>query len=863
MKTADIRQGFIDFFESKEHRFVRSAPVVPFDDPTLLFTNAGMNQFKPIFLGESDPEFLRVVNSQKCIRVSGKHNDLEEVGLDAFHHTFFEMLGNWSFGDYYKAEAIQWSWELFTDVWGLDKNRLWASVYKDDDEAFDLWTEVTDIAHDRVLRFGKKDNFWEMGETGPCGPCSEIHYFVGSDPEKQSSAGVNANDEYWELWNLVFIQSERHEDGSLSDLPAKHVDTGAGLERIACVLQGKTSNYDTDLFLPIIEKLEELAGSSYEKDPVPHRVIADHIRMLCFAIADGALPSNEGRGYVLRRILRRAARFGRNLDLHEPFLYKLVPAVGDIMGDTFPEVVEKLTHLELVIGTEETSFNQTLDRGLSHFDKMVVGLGGKEISGAEAFRLYDTYGFPLDLTQLMAREQGLSVDGSGFDEAMAAQRQQGRESGKFQRDAQALDWDVVSEGEDSKFLGYETLKSQADIRRYAVSNGQTLVVLDRTPFYAESGGQVGDTGRIESAGVDLAVLDVQKDGESFIHICSGSLDGQALKGSAVTCTVDGTRRQHIRRNHTATHLLHAALKQVLGDHVQQAGSLVHPDYLRFDLTYFEKITPDHIVEIENIVNEEILLNRELRVSVKAFDEAKKEGVVAMFGEKYGDRVRVVAAGDFSKELCGGTHVDRTGDIGLFKITEESSLAAGVRRMVAVTGKHAVSLAQKQTETLTDLQSLLNCATDQLSERVEKLLADRKDLGKKLKQRQALDGSDISGWVANADRVGEYQFVLELADAADLDNLKQLGDQLLSKIKSGIGILFYTGEKKPSAVVVVTRDLNERGLKAGSLAKEIGALMGGGGGGKPHLATAGGRDLQLVKVAMESTRELVRGKLNNL
>ena len=429
MKTADIRQGFIDFFESKEHRFVRSAPVVPFDDPTLLFTNAGMNQFKPIFLGESDPEFLRVVNSQKCIRVSGKHNDLEEVGLDAFHHTFFEMLGNWSFGDYYKAEAIQWSWELFTDVWGLDKNRLWVSVYKDDDEAFDLWTEVTDIAHDRVLRFGKKDNFWEMGETGPCGPCSEIHYFVGSDPEKQSSAGVNANDEYWELWNLVFIQSERHEDGSLSDLPAKHVDTGAGLERIACVLQGKTSNYDTDLFLPIIEKLEELADSSYEKDPVPHRVIADHIRMLCFAIADGALPSNEGRGYVLRRIIRRAARFGRNLDLHEPFLYKLVPAVGDIMGDTFPEVVEKLTHLELVIGTEETSFNQTLDRGLSHFDKMVAGLGGKEISGAEAFRLYDTYGFPLDLTQLMAREQGLSVDGSGFDEAMAAQRQQGRESG--------------------------------------------------------------------------------------------------------------------------------------------------------------------------------------------------------------------------------------------------------------------------------------------------------------------------------------------------------------------------------------------------------------------------------------------------
>ena len=398
MRAADIRQGFIDFFEKREHRFVRSAPVVPIDDPTLLFTNAGMNQFKPIFLGESEPGSLRAVNTQKCIRVSGKHNDLEEVGLDGFHHTFFEMLGNWSFGDYYKAEAIQWSWELFTGVWGLDKDRLWATVYEEDDAAFTLWSEVTDIGPDRILRSGKKDNFWEMGETGPCGPCSEIHYFVGSDPGEQSAAGVNTSNEYWELWNLVFIQNERHADGSLSDLPAKHVDTGAGLERIACVIQGKDTNYDTDLFVPIIKKLEGLAGSSYEKDPVPHRVIADHIRMLCFAIADGALPSNEGRGYVLRRILRRAARFGRMLDLHDPFIYKLVPVIGETMGEAFPEVAEKETHIELVIGTEETSFNKTLDRGLVHFDRLVSGLGEKEIPGPDAFRLYDTYGFPLDLT---------------------------------------------------------------------------------------------------------------------------------------------------------------------------------------------------------------------------------------------------------------------------------------------------------------------------------------------------------------------------------------------------------------------------------------------------------------------------------
>ena len=440
MRAADIRQGFIDFFEKREHRFVRSAPVVPIDDPTLLFTNAGMNQFKPIFLGESEPGSLRAVNTQKCIRVSGKHNDLEEVGLDGFHHTFFEMLGNWSFGDYYKAEAIQWSWELFTGVWGLDRDRLWATVYEEDDEAFTLWSEVTDIGPDRILRSGKKDNFWEMGETGPCGPCSEIHYFVGSDPGEQSPAGVNTSNEYWELWNLVFIQNERHADGSLSDLPAKHVDTGAGLERIACVIQGKDTNYDTDLFVPIIKKLEGLAGSSYEKDPVPHRVIADHIRMLCFAIADGALPSNEGRGYVLRRILRRAARFGRMLDLNDPFIYKLVPVIGETMGEAFPEVAEKETHIELVIGTEETSFNKTLDRGLVHFDRLVSGLGEKEIPGPDAFRLYDTYGFPLDLTQLMGREKGLSVDEKGFNEAMAAQKQRARRSGSFRRDDSDLDW---------------------------------------------------------------------------------------------------------------------------------------------------------------------------------------------------------------------------------------------------------------------------------------------------------------------------------------------------------------------------------------------------------------------------------------
>ena len=863
MRAADIRQGFIDFFEKREHRFVRSAPVVPIDDPTLLFTNAGMNQFKPIFLGQAEPGSLRAVNTQKCIRVSGKHNDLEEVGLDGFHHTFFEMLGNWSFGDYYKAEAIQWSWELFTDVWGLDKDRLWATVYEEDEEAFTLWAEATDIAPDRILRSGRKDNFWEMGETGPCGPCSEIHYFVGSDPGEQSAAGVNTSSEYWELWNLVFIQNERHADGSLSDLPAKHVDTGAGLERIACVLQGKDTNYDTDLFAPIIEKLEGLAGSSYEKDPVPHRVIADHIRMLCFAIADGALPSNEGRGYVLRRILRRAARFGRMLDLHDPFIYKLVPVIGDTMGETFPEVAEKETHIELVIGTEETSFNKTLDRGLIHFDRLVSGLGEREIPGPDAFRLYDTYGFPLDLTQLMAREKGLSVDEKGFNEAMAAQRQKARESGRFKRDDSGLDWSSVSEGEDSRFLGYESLDVRALVRRYAPSNGQTMVILDQTPFYAESGGQVGDTGRIEGTGVDLDVIDVQKDGDSFVHICTGTLDPDALGSGGVKCVVDGVRRDHTRRNHTATHLLHAAVKQVLGEQVQQAGSFVDPDHLRFDLTYFEKITPDKVTEIEKIVNREILLNNKLNVSVKAFDEAKEEGVVAMFGEKYGDQVRVVEAGDISKELCGGTHVDRTGDIGLFKVTEESSLASGVRRLVAVTGHRAVDLVQEQADILGALRSLLNCGPDQLSERVESILFDRKDLLKRLKKRKEAEGPDVNDWLKSADQVDDHLVVIELVDEGDTEGLKRIGDTLLSKIKSGVGVLFHTGDEKPSAVVVVTKDLTERGLDASDLAKSIGGLMGGGGGGRPHLATAGGRDLKLVKGAMDSARELIHEELNNL
>ena len=478
MDAAEIRKSFIDFFRDKGHQFVRSASVVPHDDPTLLFTNAGMNQFKPIFLGEQQADHLRAVNSQKCIRVSGKHNDLEEVGFDTFHHTFFEMLGNWSFGDYYKAEAIEWAWELFTSVWGLDKERLWATVYEDDDEAFELWPKVTDIDPARVLRCSKKDNFWEMGETGPCGPCSEIHYYIGKDPAEQSAESVNNSDEYWELWNLVFIQNNRLEDGSLEELPEKHVDTGAGLERIVTVLQGKTSNYESDLFSTIISKTEELTGKSYIDNAAPFQVIADHIRMLSFSIADGALPSNEGRGYVLRRILRRAARFGRMLDQHEPFIHGLVKTVCAVMGDAFPELIEKQKHITKVIKAEEISFNETLDRGILHFEKLLKNLKGKTIPGDEAFKLYDTYGFPLDLTQLMAQEEGLQVDEQGYHNAMDAQRKRAKESGKFKADMKNIKWTTVSEGNDSTFLGYEQITAEASIKRYSVMDGIVLLVLD-------------------------------------------------------------------------------------------------------------------------------------------------------------------------------------------------------------------------------------------------------------------------------------------------------------------------------------------------------------------------------------------------
>ena len=854
MKSQEIRNAFLEFFKNKDHKYVRSSPVVPIDDPTLLFTNAGINQFKPIFLDEKQPDFIRAVNSQKCIRVSGKHNDLEEVGVDTFHHTFFEMLGNWSFGDYYKEDAIRWAWELFTEVWGLDKNRLWATVFHDDDEAFDLWPKVTDIDPSRVLKCGKKDNFWEMGETGPCGPCSEIHYYIGDDPSEQTPDGVNQSDLYWELWNLVFIQNNRLEDGSLENLSAKHVDTGAGFERIVSVLQGTYNNYSTDLFKPLIKKTEEITGQLFEKNQVPFQVIADHIRMLSFSIADGGLPGNDGRGYVLRRILRRAARFGRNLHQNEPFIYKLVDTLGNIMGETFPEIIEKKSHIEKVIRAEESAFSDTLDRGLNHFEKLVLSLSNNVISGEEAFRLYDTFGFPLDLTQLISREKGLSVDEKGFNDAMEKQRNRAKAAGKFVVESSSIKWKSLIEGDDSIFTGYDTLTELAHICRYSIKDEQILIVLDKTPFYAESGGQVGDCGTIKGEGIDLIVNDVKKDGDSFIHYCTGNLE--ISKKIEVSCEVDYDRRQNIRKNHTATHLMHKAMKVVLGDHVQQAGSLVSPDYLRFDVTHFEKINTDEITEIEKIVNSQILLNSSLEESTKTFNEAKKEGAIAMFGEKYGDEVRVVTISDFSKELCGGTHVIQTGDIGLFKIIEESSLASGVRRIVALTGPKAIEYIQDQSIIINSIKSQLNCEVNLLDERVNQVLTQNKELEKKLKnQKKAGSTFNVAKLVEESKNIGNAKVIVHMTDATSSEELKGLGDSLLSGLKNGVGVLGAAGEK-PMIVVVVSNNLIKDGLNASSIAKSIGKSMGGGGGGKPHLATAGGKDLDSLKTALNESFNLI-------
>ncbi|TKJ37560.1 alanine--tRNA ligase [candidate division LCP-89 bacterium B3_LCP] len=880
LPSSEVRRQFISFFEKRGHTFVPSSSVVPLKDPTLLFANAGMNQFKDIFLGQGTRSYSRAVNTQKCIRVSGKHNDLEEVGRGKIHHTFFEMLGNWSFGDYYKQEAISWAWELITGVWKLPKDKLFATVYLDDDEADKIWRSETDVKSDHISRHDK-DNFWEMGEAGPCGPCSEIHIDLGPGTcPIEGIAGhkceVNAPGcgRFVELWNLVFIQYNRDEKGELHDLPAKHVDTGAGLERLCTVLQGVKSNYETDLFRPIIDRIEELTGSPYDTGDagVGHRVVADHLRSLSFAIADGARPSNEGRGYVLRRILRRAARFGRSLGLHRAFIHELVEDLAEIMGDAFPEIPERSEHISGVIRGEEESFGRTLDRGIDRFAELVDKIkrdGEMIIPGSEAFKLYDTFGFPLDLTELMAREQGMTVDVAAFQKAMSNQKERSRASGKFAGIDEKLSTAEIMRLTDdcsSEFAGYtELVVEDAKITGYQQDGDRINLVLSKTPFYAEAGGQVGDTGQIFSDRWEMEVEDTQVMGDDILHtgkITAGlrvfEEEAKAHFTEPVTAVVDQNRRLRIARNHTATHLMHAALRKVLGKHVNQSGSLVHPDYLRFDFTHFEKPSEADLDKVEEIVNEKISQALPLRWEYTSFEDAKNRGAMALFGEKYGEEVRLVTVDDFSAELCGGTHVNSTEALLAFRIASESAAAAGIRRIEAWTGDRALHAMLDNKHLLRSLQDVLSARGSNVLTKVEKLVEEHHDLMKQVERLKKTSASDeTEELIDNAQDVEGVKLVTAQYDDRSMDDLKKLGDVLREKNANLVAVLGSSLDSRASIVVVVSDDLiTSKKLSAGKLVKEIGSIAGGGGGGRDHLGTAGAKSAEKLPDAIDKAGEIL-------
>ena len=877
MKSDQIREKFLKFFEQRDHKIYPSSSLIPRDDPTLLFANAGMNQFKDVILGKKVPEHKRAASSQKCIRVSGKHNDLEEVGKDTYHHTFFEMLGNWSFGDYFKKEAIIWAWEFLTETCGLPKERLWATVFRNDDESEKLWYENTDIKKERVLRFDKKDNFWEMGEVGPCGPCSEIHYDKGEEYKcDRPDCGVNCPcGRFVEVWNLVFMEFNRDENGKLTDLPAKVVDTGMGLERLTAVMENVDSNYDTDLFVPLIKKIENISGISYgfgkprtnmvrgklttSKDSdhrESFRVVADHIRALSFAIADGAIPSNEGQGYVLRRILRRAARHGRLLGLHKPFIYQLSSVVVDLMGKVYPELMAKKEHVALVIKSEEERFEETLDLGLELFEKVaerVHNEGGKIIAGEDVFKLYDTYGFPLDLTQVMAQEKGLSVDLLGFEKLLEEQRERSRAV------VQTIPSDAVIFGKvgKSEFVGYEKIEEEAQI---LASPNKNMLILNHTPFYAESGGQIGDSGVIYADNFEFKVEDTKKEGDAIIHI------GKVTKGKIedvlnkkVLAKVDIDRRNSIKRNHTATHLLHKALRETLGEHVHQSGSLVAPDRLRFDFTHFKALDQAELDKVEHLVNQKIWENRQVKSLEIPFEEAKRLGAMALFGEKYGDVVRMIEISGCSKELCGGTHVSATGKIGLFKIISETGIAAGMRRIEAVTGETAYQLVKKQKEILDDLAFILKSTPENIKDKVESLIKTNKLLQKKIKEAQKESAkTKIEELAESSIEVNGIKLIAHKAEVENRDDLLKLADTIREKLKFTIGVLAGIIDGKIVLVATVTDDLIQtKGIKAGEVVKEVSKIVGGTGGGKPHLAQGGGKDLEKLNEALDSLPEIIK------
>ncbi len=871
--TAEIRQAFLDFFHSKGHQVVASSSLVPNNDPTLLFTNAGMNQFKDVFLGLDKRNYSRATTSQRCVRAGGKHNDLENVGYTARHHTFFEMLGNFSFGDYFKHDAIQFAWELLTgENWfALPKERLWVTVYETDDEAYEIWEKEVGIPRERIIRIGDNkgapyasDNFWQMGDTGPCGPCTEIFYdhgdhIWGGPPGSPEEDG----DRYIEIWNIVFMQFNRQADGAMEPLPKPSVDTGMGLERIAAVLQHVNSNYDIDLFRTLIEAVAKVTGAT-DLGNKSLRVIADHIRSCAFLVADGVLPSNENRGYVLRRIIRRAVRHGNMLGAKETFFYKLVGPLIEVMGSAGEELKRQQAQVEQVLKTEEEQFARTLERGLALLDEELAKLQGDTLDGETAFRLYDTYGFPVDLTADVCRERNIKVDEAGFEAAMEEQRRRAREASGFGADYNAM----IRVDSASEFKGYDHLELNGKVTALfvdgkavdAINAGQeAVVVLDQTPFYAESGGQVGDKGELKGAGFTFAVDDTQKYGQAIGHL--GKLSAGALKvGDAVQADVDKARRARIRLNHSATHLMHAALRQVLGTHVAQKGSLVSDKVLRFDFSHNEAMKPSEIRQVEDLVNAQIRRNLPIETNIMDLDAAKAKGAMALFGEKYDERVRVLSMGDFSTELCGGTHASRTGDIGLFRIISESGTAAGIRRIEAVTGEGAMATVHAQSDRLNDIAHLLKGDSQNLGDKVRAVLERTRQLEKELQQLKDQAAAQESANLSSkaVDLNGVKLLVSELA-GIEPKMLRTMVDDLKNQLGSTVIVLATVVEGKVSLIAGVSKDVTDR-VKAGELIGMVAQQVGGKGGGRPDMAQAGGTDAAALPAALASVQGWVSAKL---
>jgi alanyl-tRNA synthetase len=874
LKAHELRQVFFDFFRSKDHIIVPSAPMVSKNDPTLMFTNAGMNQFKDIFLGNQQPVSKRIANSQKCLRVSGKHNDLEEVGHDTYHHTMFEMLGNWSFGDYFKKEAIAWAWEFLVKRLGIPEDRLYSTVFEGsaeenvprDDEAFNCWKKCFTSPEGRILEGSKKDNFWEMGETGPCGPCSEIHVDIRDDPERVKIPGselVNkGHPQVIEIWNLVFIQYNRISNGKLEQLPSKHVDTGMGFERLCMVVQGKKSNYDTDIFQSIITKISEITGKKYgenEKWDIALRVIADHLRAIAFSIADGQLPSNNKAGYVVRRILRRAVRYGyNNLEMEEPFLYRLVAALADVMGNTYPELRIRKDHIAKVILEEEKSFLKTLGKGLKLIEKKTEELcreGKNVLPGKTAFELYDTFGFPVDLTQLILKEKGITTDITGFENEMKNQKKRSREDAAVE----AGDWTIVRETSKTEFTGYVTTEDDVLISKYRFikfkGKDSLQIVLDKTPFYAESGGQVGDTGFLISEKEKIAIIDTVRENNSIIHLSNGKLIDPFAHFHAV---IDPEKRQMTANNHTATHLIHFALRSVLGKHVEQKGSLVTPERLRFDFNHFSKLSKEELLKVEETANEMVRESNSLKVSEGiSMKQAREMGAMALFGEKYGDTVRVVEFGE-SVELCGGTHVKNTGSIGIIKIVSEGAIAAGIRRIEAVTGAKAEEYINEKLSSAEEVALLLR-STGNLKDNVEKLLAENAMLKKEIEKFQLQSAAAIVKELEEkAVPIKDIRFISGVIEAASADMLKTVAVQFRKSTVNTVLVLGAETGGKASIIVMVSDPLaEEKNINAVAIIKEIAPEINGGGGGQPFLATAGGKNPSGIPAALKKAEEYIR------